>query len=445
MADVVTTARPRRMPKAPKARALSPVLAGAPTVPDATTAPTEPSTPTEVAAASSPAMRPRLGCVARMPDRVGPYRVHGLLGSGGVGVVYEAEDEGLGRMVAVKVLRDASPANVGRFRREARAMGRVNHPNVATVYDVGESEGRGYIAMELVRGGTLREWIRRGPTWAQLLATLRQAGEGIAAAHAAGLVHRDFKPDNVLVGDDGRARVVDFGLAKHHAEASPERLFDRELLARELADAKITRTGALMGTPAYMAPEQFLGQGDARSDQFAFCVVLYEALYGQLPFAGDTAEALFNATACGRLRPAPRRSEVPAAILGVLRRGLSASADDRYDSMAALLEALSRAVDPKDGTSRRRGRGRTKGTRSWKWRIVGGATGLLLAVGSAWLGGSGEEATGTTARARAVSMTAGEDMPDRTVGSSRTDRADAAGRAAARRLRRDRARRPAQS
>ncbi|MCA9710410.1 MAG: serine/threonine protein kinase, partial [Myxococcales bacterium] len=173
-----------------------------------------------------------------------------------MGMVYEAEDESLGRRVAVKVLRDASPANVARFRREARAMGRVNHPNVACVYDVGEHDGRGYIAMELVRGQTLRQWLRTGPAWTEILAVVRQAGQGLVAAHAAGLVHRDFKPDNVLVGDDGRVRVVDFGLAKHHAElCDASGRFDRQALARELADVSITRTGSLMGTPAYMAPE----------------------------------------------------------------------------------------------------------------------------------------------------------------------------------------------
>jgi serine/threonine protein kinase len=299
-------------------------------------------------------------------------------------MVYEAEDEGLHRRVAVKVLHDASPANAARFRREARAMGRLNHPNVATVFDVGEADGQAYIAMELVRGRTLRQWVAdrttavRRPSVADVLAVLRQAGAGLQAAHAAGLVHRDFKPDNVLVGDDGRVRVVDFGLAKHHAELDGDRPFDREVLARELADARITRTGSLMGTPAYMAPEQFRGQGDARSDQFSFCVVLYEALTGRLPFPGETAEALYEATSRGRMRGWPEHAEVPMAVRAVLRRGLSAKAEDRYPSMSALLAALEQAAVR--GESEPRRRHKTRGTRSWKWKIVGATTGLVIAA-----------------------------------------------------------------
>jgi eukaryotic-like serine/threonine-protein kinase len=318
------------------------------------------------------------------PERVGPYRVRGRLGAGGVGMVYEAEDEGLHRRVAVKVLHDASPANAARFRREARAMGRLNHPNVPTVYDVGEADGQAYIAMELVRGRTLRQWVAerttavRRPSLADVLAVLRQAGAGLQAAHAAGLVHRDFKPDNVLVGHDGRVRVVDFGLAKHHADLDGDRPFDRELLARELADARITRTGSLMGTPAYMAPEQFRGQGDARSDQFSFCVVLYEALTGRLPFPGDTAEALYESTSRGKLRGFPEHVAVPPAVKAVLRRGLSAKAEDRYASMAALLEALEQAVVR--GAAEPRRRHKTRGMRSWKWRVVTAAAGGLLAA-----------------------------------------------------------------
>ncbi len=314
-------------------------------------------------------------------------------------MVYEAEDEGLGRRVAVKVLRDLSPASVARFRREARSMSRINHPNVATVYDVGEADGRGYIAMELVRGQTLRQWLRSGPSWTDVLTTLGQAGQGLVAAHDAGLVHRDFKPDNVLVGDDGRVRVVDFGLAKHHTELcdASGAAFDREALARELADGGITRTGSLMGTPAYMAPEQFRGQGDARSDQFGFCVVLYEALYGRLPFAGETAEELYDATRHGRLRPWPKDTEIPIGVRAVLHRGLGAAPNGRYPSMDALLTALRDAVRRGDSVPKRRHR--TKGTRSWRWKIVGGVTGLLLALGSAALQSNAERDSTTAAKA----------------------------------------------
>jgi serine/threonine protein kinase len=336
-----------------------------------------------------------------LPERVGPYRVHAQLGAGGVGMVYEAEDEGLHRRVAVKVLLDASPVSQARFRREARAMGRLNHPNVATVFDVGEADGQAYIAMELVRGRTLRQWLsERGlgirttsvralrPPIAEVLAVLRQAGAGLRAAHEAGLVHRDFKPDNVLVGDDGRVRVVDFGLAKHHADLGDEGPVDVEALARELVDARITKTGSLMGTPAYMAPEQFRGECDARSDQFAFCVVLYEAIYGRLPFPGDTAEALYESTSRGKLRPWPEHSDVAPGVKAVLRRGLSAKADDRFASMSALLEVLAEAVD-REGVPQRRHR--TKAARSWRWRIAGMATGLMVAALSSMLQSSEPE------------------------------------------------------
>jgi serine/threonine protein kinase len=410
------------MPPAPRARAWAPVSAP-------TASQSAPEGSSEGETATNPASRSRLGrsdqtadserafvsfsenmgqpsCSKRssapLPERVGPYRVHGQLGAGGVGMVYEAEDEGLGRRVAVKVLLDASPANQARFRREARAMGRLNHPNVATIYDVGESDGQAYIAMELVRGRTLREWLRDGSGAraplarlqsrlgvADVLAVLRQAGAGLMAAHEAGLVHRDFKPDNVLVGDDGRVRVVDFGLAKHHAELTEDRPFDREVLARELADGRITRTGSLMGTPAYMAPEQFRGQGDARSDQFGFCVVVYESLYGRLPFAGETAEELFEATSRGKLRPWPSHADVALGVRAVLRRGLSAKAEDRFASMTALLDALAQAVAHGDAEPKRRHR--TTGMRSWRWKIVSAATGLLIAAISSMLQSASDE------------------------------------------------------
>ncbi|MEM7160095.1 MAG: protein kinase [Myxococcota bacterium] len=377
MTDAATPRRARRMPPAPRAR-----------VAPASSTPTTTSPAPVAEVAPSPASRPRLGPSAEdagpLPASIGRYQVLSSLGAGGVGVVYEARDEDLGRSVAIKVLRDASADNVARFRREARSMSRVNHPNVATVYEVGETEGQSYIAMELVRGKTLRDWLLTRPAWTEVLAMVQQAGEGLVAAHAAGLIHRDFKPDNMLVGDDGRVRVVDFGLAKHRSELSKSGVFDRQALARELADSRITRTDSLLGTPAYMAPEQFRGEGDARSDQFALSVVLYEALYGVLPFPGETAEDLFLATTRGRMRPWPRRNDLPIGLRTVLRRGLSTRAADRFESMEALLQALTRAIT--EGAPRREPR--TKGLRSWRWRIVGAATGLLLAAGDAMLGSS---------------------------------------------------------
>jgi len=320
-------------------------------------------------------------------------------------------------------------------------MSRINHPNVATVYDVGEADGRGYIAMELVRGQTLRQWLRSDRAWTDVLTTLGQAGQGLVAAHAASLVHRDFKPDNVLVGEDGRVRVVDFGLAKHHTELceASGAAFDRQALARELADGGITRTGSLMGTPAYMAPEQFRGQGDARSDQFGFSVVLYEALYGRLPFAGQTAEDLYDATSRGRLRPWPKDTEVPIGVRAVLHRGLSPDPNDRFESMDALLTALREAVSRGDSVPKRRHR--TKGTRSWRWKIVGGATGLLLALGSAAVQSGSEREQTTAAKSSASDAAKAAAKPKRA--SSKDDTVHTA--VAPRSSLKLRARRPAQS
>lgn len=380
MDDFAAPMTPRRMPPAPRART------------DREAESTDASREPEAMAAPSGA-EPRLGpdadrssatAAANTPAQIGRYRVLGTLGQGGVGVVYEGVDESLGRSVALKVLLDRAPDHTARFRREARAMSRLSHPNVAAVYEVQLADDAHYIAMELVRGQTLRQWLAAAPRdCAEIIDVIQQAGAGLAAAHAAGLVHRDVKPDNVLVGDDGRVRLVDFGLAKHRSQIDDSPALDPQVLARELADAGITRTGALMGTPSYMAPEAFYGDADAHSDQFALCVMLYEALYGQRPFEGETAEQLLDATQNGRLRSWPQRADVPGALTRVLRRGLEAQGDRRYRSMPALLDAITVAAR---GRTDDRPRHRTKGTRSWKWRVAGVATGFALAAMRALLG-----------------------------------------------------------
>jgi tetratricopeptide (TPR) repeat protein len=254
---------------------------------------------------------------------VGRYLVLDRIGAGGMGVVYAAYDPELDRRVALKLLRpDRFTGEVDRLRllREAQALARLADPNVVAVYDAGTFGDRVFVAMELVEGETLRQWLGAGSrSWREILDRFLPAGRGLAAAHAAGLVHRDFKPENVLLGRDGRVRVVDFGLA----EAAPEPGGE---LATPLAEC-----GLVLGTPAYMAPEQIRGlAADARSDQFSFCVTLYEALYGERPFAGTAP------------RGAPAGTKVPGWLRAVVLRGLKASPEERYPSMAGLLRDLER-------------------------------------------------------------------------------------------------------
>ncbi|MBK7828550.1 tetratricopeptide repeat-containing serine/threonine-protein kinase [Nannocystis sp.] len=296
-------------------------------------------------------------------DMIGRHIVLERLGAGGMGVVYAAYDPELDRKIAVKQIRGPGPgtsdedrASATRLLREAKAMARLTHPNVITVHDVGMLQGgQVFIAMEFVDGLTLRAWQQRQPSWRETLAVYTQAGRGLAAAHAAGLVHRDFKPDNVLVGHDGRVRVLDFGLARADnpgAAPSPERrdladlAFSRSsVIASALGTAdpsdRLTQDGAIVGTPAYMAPEQRLGVTvDARGDQFSFCVSLWEALTGALPFAGTSQLALLVAVRKRQFTPVPRDSKVPRKLLRVLERGLASLPAERWPDMAALLAAL---------------------------------------------------------------------------------------------------------
>jgi hypothetical protein len=276
-----------------------------------------------------------------------------------MGVVYEAHDPELERRVAIKVLR---PSNVGtlhghearaRLRREAQAMARLSHPNVAPVYEVGETDDHIFIVMELVPGGTLRTWLRDSQrTQSEILGVFAQAGRGLEAAHLAGLVHRDFKPENVLIGRDGRARVVDFGLVTP-ADAADGPTATEPETPSTLAVA-LTRTGALVGTPAYMAPEQHDGQStDARTDQFSFCVTLWEALWGERPFVAATYRELVDAVCSGRRVAIPRTSAAGQRIGVVLARGLQPEAAARYPSIGALLDDLTTAAAPPPPQPRR--------------------------------------------------------------------------------------------
>jgi tetratricopeptide (TPR) repeat protein/predicted Ser/Thr protein kinase len=296
--------------------------------------------------------------------RVGRFDVRRRLGAGGMGVVYAAYDAELDREIAVKLLRADAWSDNGareRMRREAQAMARLKHPNVAVVHEIGEHDGAPYVAMELVDGPTLRAWAEAEPrSWREILDVYAAAGHGLAAAHGVGLVHRDFKPDNAMIGSDGRVRVMDFGLARGSARQV-------EVTAGDLDDSPVTQSSAVGGTPAYMAPEQFAAEaGDGRVDQFAFCISVWEALDGRRPFGGTNVVSLARAVSRGVL-PTSWPDRVPRWIRGVLARGLAVDPAQRWPDMPALLAAL--ADDP---AKRRR--------RRW---IFGGvaAAGIATALG----------------------------------------------------------------
>ncbi len=337
----------------------------------------------------------------RTGDQLGKYRLEGLLGRGGMGEVWAARDPDLDRRVAVKVLTGAltdSAEGLARLQREGRAMARLRHPNVITVYDAAFADGRGLIAMELIEGENFASWLARAHPRAEVVDTLLAAGRGLAAAHEAGMLHRDFKPHNVLVERGGRVLVTDFGLARaigpaaspQPAEvagtpaitadplaatmgpavapapdapvgfgstilsgigdtavaataapdgASPGRA--RDMGASGSLDSALTQTGSLLGTPAYMAPEQLLARAtDARCDQFAFCVTAWEALTGARPFRGSDMGAMLAAIEGHEV---VNEARVPRRLRAILRRGLARDPNARWSSMAELLRAFERA------------------------------------------------------------------------------------------------------
>ncbi|MEZ4384096.1 MAG: serine/threonine-protein kinase [Nannocystaceae bacterium] len=329
-------------------------------------------------------IRARLFRKKAAPVKIGRYTILDRLGEGGMGVVYTAYDDKLERKVAIKVMRSEGEGDSnGRTRlvREAQAMARLSHPNIVTVHEVGEVDGQIFVAMEFVRGQSLDFWQREARPWREVVDVYVRAGRGLAAAHAAGIIHRDFKPHNVLLGDDGAVKVLDFGLARSMGQLTGEVPEEEKALARSeerglsLLDQRLTRTGAIMGTPAYMAPEQHQGlDATAKSDQFSLCVALYEGLYGELPFEATSLAALIAAVVEGAIKEPPSAAKVPSWVRKVVLRGLAVDPDVRYPTVADLLAALGR-----DPVARRNRWLATAGFAV----LVGGAGFGLASVGAA--------------------------------------------------------------
>jgi serine/threonine protein kinase len=317
--------------------------------------------------------------------KVGRYDVLERVGAGGMGVVYRAYDPELHREVALKLLKasrgsgQAEAKRRKRLLREARAMAQLSHPNVIPVYDVGEYGDGLYVAMEFVLGLNARQWLKaEKPPWRRTLGVFRAAGRGLAAAHDAGLVHRDFKPANVLVGDDGRVRVLDFGLARAvidepEPEVTPAFVLQGEPEPELEAhwSETLTADGTILGTPIYMAPEQYAGKpADARTDQYSYCIALYEALYGVLPFAEGSVKEQARAKYRGEIREPPASSPVPGRLYFVLRRGLSPRPEDRFPTMPDLLRELRTVHEDQEVLAT-----------PWRaWSLVGAVVGLTASL-----------------------------------------------------------------
>ena len=287
------------------------------------------------------------------PVRLGRLELIARIGAGGMGEVYTARDVELDRQVAVKLVRaDADSRDAtARIMREAQMMARVTHPNVVRIYDVGRIESRVYITMEYVQGTTLRDWVEAAPrSWREILEHYVRAGRGLAAAHRTGLVHRDFKPSNVLVGDDDRVLVADFGLARSISSDGETNPASSEMVrlsspGMSMSAQPVTAQGAVLGTPGYMSPEQLQAAPvDGRSDLFSFCVALYEALHGVRPYTGRTVQSLLASIQAGEISPPLHTVRLPTRVARAIARGLHAEPGRRFAAMDELLGELERAL-----------------------------------------------------------------------------------------------------
>ncbi len=313
---------------------------------------------------------------------VGRYEVATVIGVGGMSIVYSARDLELKRTVALKLLQRQSDGGLSiqaqaRLKREAQALARLSHPNIVSVYDVGVHDGEMWIAMEYVDGVTLREWkARNSSSWKEILKVLLEVAQGLAAAHACALVHRDLKPENVMIGEDGRVRVMDFGLVdEHKASNDDQHVVTQEMknasankTRNELETVQPTTTGVLLGSPAYMAPEQWQGiaTGPA-ADQYAWSVMAWELLYDERPYTGADLDELRRRVLAGTPRKPTRGRRVPAWLVGIITRGLARNSDERWPNIDSLLVEIA-------GNRRRARR-----------RVFGGLAGAVVVVaGSLW-------------------------------------------------------------
>lgn len=293
----------------------------------------------------------RLFGIEAQPARLGRFVLLREIGRGAMGVVHAAYDEELDRKVALKTLHlERRSQRQDRFLREARALAKLSHPNIVQIHEVGTHEGLVYIAMELIDGPTLVAWAEeRIRSWKDVLAVLIQAGRGLEAAHAAGLVHRDFKPENAIVGRDGRVRVLDFGLARERSDDEGKSTAEDDSDARGRGVVEtLTAEGTVLGTPLYMAPEQHMGRrAGPLCDQYAFCVAAYELLFSKRPFLARTMAALLEAKVGGRLEPASPDPAIPRFVHDAIVRGLAPEPDQRWTNVSTLLTELERALAPR--------------------------------------------------------------------------------------------------
>ena len=305
------------------------------------------------------------------------YRIVDRLGAGGMGIVYRAVDTSLGRDVALKFLPGGQPEEsdaVARFLREARAVSKLDHPNICTVYEIGETpEGGLFIAMACYDGETLKSRLQRGPLpLGEALEITRQIALGLREAHAEQIVHRDIKPANIFLTEEGRVKILDFGLAKVGGEPA------------------LTRTGSSIGTPYYMAPEQILGEVDPRSDLWALGILLYEMLTGEPAFKADNDLAVLHAILNRAVPPlAEKRPDLPPFLQPLLDHLLAKSRDDRFASAADLLAALPPAPAEPGGLDRWQQLRLSGNARRRLLSIVVGLFGLALAGGAVWMGLAG--------------------------------------------------------